>query len=201
MLIAGITGGMACGKSFVANELRKLGAYVIEADEVGHEVLAPSGEASAQVIAEFGTGVAAEAGGVDRARLAAVVFGNPAALARLNAIVHPAVRDRARREAAEIATRDPEAVIVYVAAILIESGGLADLSRLIVVKCSPEQQLARALERPGATPESVKARLEHQLPMAEKLARADSVIDTSGTKEETLRQTKIVFEELRKLAR
>ena len=192
MLIAGLTGGMACGKSFVAEALRELGAYVIEADELGHQVIAPDGEAAAQVTAQFGS--------TDRAKLAAMVFGKPDQLAKLNAIVHPAVRAGALRLIEEIASRNPHAVVVYVAAILIESGGLDGLSKLIVVTCAREQQFARALERPGATEASVTARLAHQLPMAEKIARADYVIDTSGTKEETLRQTKLVFEELRKLA-
>jgi len=96
--------------------------------------------------------------------------------------------------------REPHAVVVYVAAILIESGGLEGASKTIVVTCAREQQIARALERPGATEASVMARLEHQMPVAEKVARADYVIDTSGTKEDTLRQTKMVFEGLRKMA-
>ncbi len=192
MLIVGLTGGMACGKSFVADALRDLGAHIIEADELGHQVLAPGGGAHKQVLAAFGT--------ADRGNLAALVFGKPAELARLNAIVHPAVRECARQRALGIAAIDPHAVIVYVAAILLESGGLEGMSKLVVVHCKPEQQLARALERPGATEASVRARLQHQMPLSEKIARADYLIDTGGTKEETLRQTKIVYEELRKLA-
>jgi dephospho-CoA kinase len=192
MLIAGLTGGMACGKSFVAEALRDLGAHVIEADELGHQVIGPGGEARAAVLEAFGE--------TDRAKLAAAVFGNPAELAKLNAIVHPAVRARARRMADEIGAAEPHAVVVYVAAILIESGGMDGVTRTVVVTCTREQQLARALSRPGATEEAVLARLEHQMPVAEKVARADYVIDTNGTKEETLRQTKMVFEELRKLA-
>lgn len=191
---------MACGKSFVAQALRQLGAHVIEADEIGHQVLRPSAETSALVLAEFGPGIAAATGEIDRARLAAAVFGNPAALAKLNSIVHPAVRHEARRQIAEIAASNPHAVIVYVAAILIESGGMEDIGKLIVVSCSREQQIERALLRPGATREAVLARLEHQMPMEDKIARANYVIDSSGTTDETLRQTKIVFEDLRKLA-
>jgi dephospho-CoA kinase len=192
MLIAGLTGGMACGKTFVADALRDLGACVIEADQLGHEVIGPDGEARAAVLAEFGE--------TDRTKLAAMVFGRPERLARLNAIVHPAVRARARRFIEQTAARDPHAVIVYVAAILLESGGLEGTGKLIVVTCPREQQIARAMERPGATEAAVLARLEHQMPMEEKIARADYVIDTGGTKESTLRQTKMVFEQLRKLA-
>lgn len=192
MLIAGLTGGMACGKSFVAAELRRLGAHIIEADELGHQIIAPGGEAHSAVRAAFGT--------AERAELAALVFGKPEQLARLNAIVHPAVRERAAKMVAETVAAHPAAVIVYVAAILLESGGMAGMRKTIVVTCREEQQLERALERPGATRETVMARLAHQMPLAEKVARADYVIDTSGTKEDTLRQTKLVFDELRRLA-
>ncbi len=200
MLIAGLTGGLGCGKSFVGHALEELGAHVIEADDAGHQVLLPTGEAYQPVLKEFGEVILTASGEIDRSRLAAAVFGKPQQLAKLNAIVHPAVRERARRSIEKIAASEPKAVIVYVAAILLESGGLPGMQKLIVVNCTPEQQFERALERPGATPDSVRARLAHQLPIAEKLARADYVIDTSGTKEETLRQTKIVLEELKTLA-
>jgi dephospho-CoA kinase len=192
MLIAGLTGGMACGKSFVAAELRRLGAHTIEADELGHQVLAPGGEACDAVRKAFGT--------ADRAELAALVFGKPEELARLNALVHPAVRERAAKMVAEALESDPSAVIVYIAAILFESGGMAGMKKTIVVTCGEDQQLERALERPDATREKVMARLAHQMPLAEKLAKADYVVDTSGTKDDTLRQTKLVFDELRRLA-
>jgi len=183
---------MACGKSFVAAGLGRLGAHTIEADELGHQVLAPGGEAHDAVLRTFGT--------ADRAELAALVFGKPEVLARLNAIVHPAVRERAAKMVAEIVASEPTAVIIYVAAILFESGGMAGMKKTIVVTCREDQQLERALERPGATREKVMARLAHQMPLAEKLAKADYVVDTSGTKEDTLRQTKLVFDELRRLA-
>ncbi|HVW11568.1 MAG TPA: dephospho-CoA kinase [Bryobacteraceae bacterium] len=192
MLIAGLTGGMACGKSFVASELRRLGAHTIEADELGHEVIGPGGEAHDAVLQAFGT--------TDRAELASLVFGKPGELARLNAIVHPAVRERAAKMVAGFVAADPAGIVVYVAAILFESGGMPGMKKTIVVTCSPEQQLERALERPGATREKVMARLAHQMPMAEKLAKADYIVDTNGTKEDTLRQTKLIFEELRRLA-
>ena len=183
---------MACGKSFVAAELGRLGAHTIEADELGHQVLAPGGEAHDAVRSAFGT--------ADRAELAALVFGKPDELARLNAIVHPAVRERCAKMVAEILAADPAAVVIYVAAILFESGGMPGMQKTIVVTCQEDQQMERALERPGATREKVRARLAHQMPLAEKLAKADYVVDTSGTKEDTLRQTKLVFDELRRLA-
>jgi dephospho-CoA kinase len=192
MLIAGLTGGLACGKSFVAAELARLGGHVVEADALGHAVLQPGGEAYDAVVREFGT--------ADRSQLAARVFGDPDAMARLNAIVHPAVRGLARREFERIGGDDPHAIAIYVAAILVETGGYREVDKLIVVSCSREQQIARALQRPNATEADVLARLDRQLPLQKKLEFADYIIDTSGTKEETLNQTKIVFEDLKCLA-
>jgi dephospho-CoA kinase len=200
MLIAGLTGGLACGKSFVAECLGKLGCHIIEADDVGHEVLNPGGEAHDGAIAAFGDSIVNGDGFIDRARLAERVFGNPAELERLNAIVHPAVRQRARRQFHEIAAADPHGVVAYVVAILIESGAYKEVDKIIVVRCAREQQIERAMKRPGAAEAGVLARLERQMPMEQKLAFADYVIDTSGTKEDTLRQTEVVYEALRKLA-
>ncbi len=200
MLRVGLTGGMACGKSFVAGALRDLGCDVIEADETGREVMQPGGEAYAPVVAAFGSGILDEQGAIDRPKLAALVFGNPEQLERLNAIVHPAVRKRALRQLAEIGDRDPHAIAVYVAAILIESGAWREMDKMIVVSCERAQQIERAMQRPGAVETGVLARLESQMPLEKKLTFADYVVDTSGTKEDTLRQTAMVYEDLRRLA-
>jgi len=191
---------MACGKSFVADALREYGCHVIEADEVGHQVLQPDGEAYGQVLEAFGTGVLDENGAIDRSRLAGMVFGDPVQLERLNSIVHPAVRKRALKVFEETRQRDPGGVVVYVAAILIESGAWQEMDKIIVVTCDRAQQMARAMHRPGAVETAVLARLENQMPLEKKQTFADYVIDTSGTKEDTLRQTALVYEELRRLA-
>jgi dephospho-CoA kinase len=199
VLIAGLTGGLACGKSFVATAFQVLGCHVVEADTLGHEVLLPEGEAYTRVIAEFGQQILTSQGTIDRPRLAALVFADPAALEKLNAVVHPAVQQRAAREFREIGERDPHAIVVYVAAILIETGGYRQCDKLIVLSCTREQQIERAMHRPDATMPDVLARLERQWPIEKKLPFADYLIDTSGTKEDTLRQTKIVYEDLRTL--
>jgi dephospho-CoA kinase len=196
VLIAGLTGGLACGKSFVAEELQRLGCYVIEADELGHEVLMPGGEAYAPAVREFGAEILNADGSIDRARLAQAVFGNPAALGKLNAVVHPAVRERARRRFEEIGEQDPDAIVIYVAAILVETGAWREFDKLIVVDCSREAQVERATKRTHATPADVEARLGRQFPGEKKREHADYIIDTNGAREETLRQTKMVFEEL-----
>ena len=200
MLRVGLTGGMACGKSFVATALRDLGCDVIEADETGREVMQPGGEAYAPVAAAFGSGILDEHGAIDRPKLAALVFGNAQQLERLNAIVHPAVRKRALERLAEIGERDPHAIAVYVAAILIEAGAWREMDKIIVVSCTRAQQIERAMQRPGAAESGVLARLESQMPLEKKLTFADYIIDTSGTKEDALRQTAKVYEDLRRLA-
>jgi len=189
VLLAGLTGGLASGKSFIASQMRAWGRVVVEADELGHAALAPGGEAHDEVLKQFGT--------VDRPALASLVFSDPDALARLNAIVHPAVR---RLLKAEINRQDPHTFVVYEAAILIESGGYRDCDKLILAACPREQQIARALARPGATEAGVLARLARQMPLESKLKYADYIIDTSGTKEDTIGQTKMVVEDLRRLA-
>jgi dephospho-CoA kinase len=200
MLIAGLTGGLGCGKSFVARELERLGCYVIEADDLGHEVLLPGGDAYKGAIAEFGSGILDGGGLIDRAKLAAVVFDNPDALAKLNALVHPAVRRLSRERFGQIGARDPEAIGIFVAAILVETESWREFRKLIVVDCSREAQIARGLARQQITREDLEARLARQLPAEKKRAVADYVIDANGTEEQTLRQTRMVFNELRRLA-
>ena len=198
-MIVGLTGGLGCGKTFVATALKELGAHIVEADDIGRAVLAPGGEAAAAVIAEFSSAIAPH-GTIERPLLAAIVFRDPAALARLNAIVHPAVRRHALREFAAIQASEPQAIIIYIAAILFESGAVGETSKVIVVTCTPPQQIERALARPGATLADIEDRIARQMPLHEKRALADYVIDAGITKEETLRQTKMVYEELKKLA-
>jgi dephospho-CoA kinase len=204
VLIAGLTGGLASGKSFVAAELSRLGCHVVEADSLGHEVMLTDGAAYPAVVREFGEGILNPEREIDRARLAAIVFADPAALERLNSIVHPAVRALAARRFREIEQSDPRGIAIYVAAILVETGAYKEFAKLILAACTPERQIERALERAlensGATRAGVLERLARQLPLEEKRKVADYVIDTNGTTEETLRQTKMVFEDLRKFA-
>ncbi len=197
MLIAGLTGGLACGKTFVAAEFRRLGCHIVEADELGHEVLWPGGKAYVPAIEQFGCGILNADATIDRARLAQVVFSDPASLAKLNAIVHPAVKERSQEIFREIVREDPHAVVIYVAAILVETGAWRDYDKLIVLECSRETQIERALQRPNATEADVEARLGRQLPPETKRQYAHYIIDTDGAKEETLRQTRMVFEDLR----
>jgi dephospho-CoA kinase len=204
MLKAGLTGGIACGKSLVGEALAGYGCFVIQADQIGHEVLAPNGEAYADVVREFGGEILAADGSgdsreIDRRRLAALVFADAAKLARLNAIVHPAVIRREEALAAEFFARQPHGIAVVEAAILIETGSYRRFDTLILVFCAQQQQIERAMRREGAVEADIRARIARQMPLEEKRKYARFVIDTSGTKEDTLRQTRTVYEELRRM--
>jgi dephospho-CoA kinase len=199
MLRVGLTGGLACGKTFVGEALAGYGCLLIQADELGHAVLEPGGEAYNAVVREFGREILTSDGHIDRRLLAARVFGNPERLERLNALVHPPVVRREEEQIAEFAAREPHGIAVVEAAILIETGSYKRFDKLILVTCAEEQQLERALRREGAVAEDVGARLSRQMPLAEKRKFADFVIDTSGEKPETLRQTRAVYEALRSI--
>ena len=195
----GLTGGLACGKSFVGELLADLGCRVLQADRLGHEVLLPGKEAYGPVVREFGPGVLGENGEIDRRVLAAQVFGKPERLALLNSFVHPPVMRREEEWLAQAAREDPHGIAVVEAAILIETGSYKRFDKVIVVTCEEEQQIQRSMKRDGVGRAEVLARLSRQMPLAEKLKFADFTIDTSGTKEETGRQTRAVYESLRRI--
>jgi dephospho-CoA kinase len=200
MLKVGLTGGLASGKSFVGRALENLGCLLIRADHLGHQVLEPGAEAYDAVITEFGPAILDPDRRINRRRLAAEVFGSPERLAKLNALVHPPVRARARKLLEEFARREPNGVAVSEAAILIETGSYRDYDKLIVAVCGEQQQVERAIERDHLTREEVQARLENQMPLREKVKYADYVIDTSGDKPSTLAETRAVYESLRRLS-
>ena len=199
MLKVGLTGGLACGKSFVGEVLRGYGCLLIQADELGHAVLDPGGEAYDGVVREFGSGVLGADGRIDRRVLAARVFSAPDRLAALNRLVHPPVFRREDGLIAEFAAREPHGIAVVEAAILIETGSYRRYDRIVLVACREDQQVERALRREGASESDVNARLGRQMPLEEKRKYAHFVIDTSGEKEETVRQTSAVFQELRRI--
>lgn len=197
MITVALTGGLASGKSFVAATMQRLGCHVIEADRLGHEVL--GAEAYQAVIAEFGSGILEEqAEVIDRRKLAAEVFGDPERLAKLAGIVHPHVRARIKCMLAEIERDDPRGIAVVEAAIHIETGGYRDYTRTVLVWCRPEQQIERATAR-GLSEQEARARVQNQMPVEEKRKLAHFVIDTSGTKEATVRQTEEVVNQLRSI--
>jgi dephospho-CoA kinase len=199
MLRVGLTGGLATGKSFVGRALESLGCYLIRSDDLGHKVLAPAAEAYDEVVREFGPGILARDGTIDRRRLSALVFHDPGQLEKLSAMVHPPVRERTRKLLEEYASNHPDGIAVVEAAILIETGSYRDYARLILAVCGQEQQIQRAMARDGLTREEVLDRLRRQMPLDQKIQYADYVVDTSGAKENTLEQTRVVYESLLRL--
>jgi dephospho-CoA kinase len=199
MLKVGLTGGIASGKSFVGRAFEELGCLLIGADDLGHHVLEADGEAFAAVAAEFGPEVVAAGGGIDRAALASIVFRDAERLNRLNQLVHPSVIARERKLLAEFAAREPKGIAMLEAAILIELGTTDRFDKIVLVTCTPEQQIERAMRREGASERDVRARIESQMQFEEKRKFADFIIDTSAEKEDTIRQTRAVWEQLRRI--
>jgi dephospho-CoA kinase len=191
---------LASGKSFVGHAFADLGCHLIEADELGHQVLLPGGEAYDAVVHEFGNEILDAEGRIDRSKLSALVWDAPERLEKLSSLVHPPVIAREERMIAEIAKSDPDAIVLVAAAILVETGRYKRFDRLIVVVCNRDQQIERAIQRGPYTREQVLARLGRQLPLEEKIRVADYVIDTSGTKENTLEQVRAVYGSLRSLS-
>lgn len=181
-LVIGVTGTIGCGKSHVVATLVNLGADGIDADKVAHEVMAPGGPAYDQIVAAFGRDILAADGTVDRAQLGARVFRDPAALAQLEAAVHPAVYETTRRR-----VENSAAPAVAIEAIkLLEAGlsvGLCD--EVWVVVCSDAEQLARLARSRGMTAEEVRRRRANQMSPEQMAERADRIIHTDGTLRET----------------
>jgi dephospho-CoA kinase len=200
VLKVGLTGGLASGKTFVGQALEELGCRVLQADEIGRQVMEPGGEAFAEILKEFGPEILAPDGSIDRKRLAGIVFEDPERLAALNRLVHPWVIRRENDWLERLAEEDPRAIAVVEAAVMIEAGTHKRFDRLIVAACSQEQQIERAVQRGGMTREEALARIRRQIPLEEKIKLADFVIDTGGTREQTLQQVREVYEALRRIS-
>ena len=202
MLRAGLTGGIASGKTTVAAMLRELGCHVIEADKIAHRLIESGGAAYNEVVREFGPGVLTSDGRVDRAKLGAIVFADASRLTRLNAIVHPPVLDAQDRELDAIERAEPHAIAVVEAALLIEAGYAPKLDCLVVTWCTPEQQLARLTQKGAGrelTVEQARQRIASQMPVEEKRRMADEEIDCSGSLEHTREQVVALVAKFKKM--
>jgi dephospho-CoA kinase len=201
MAYFGLTGGIASGKSTAARVFAELGAKIIDADRLGHEVIGRRGEAYEELLREFGAAIldASPQGNIDRERLGRIVFRDPEKLRRLNAIVHPAIIARTEQLAAEHHARDPQAVILVDAALIFEAGIGGRFHKVIVVWCRPELQLERLMAKAGITRKEAERRIAAQMPVEEKRRRADFLIDSSGSLESTHGQVESVYGKLRQL--
>ena len=190
-----LTGGIATGKSHVRAQFEALGVPTIDADTLAHEAVAPGTPGLAAVVARFGREVLAADGTLDRRKLASIVFMDAAARLDLEAIIHPAVR-RATDEWFD--QLDPARYAFALADIplLYEVGRDKDFDAVIVAAVDPETQVRRVIDRDGATEDEARRRLAAQLPIDEKVKRADYVIRTDGTFDETNAQVRALFEQL-----
>jgi dephospho-CoA kinase len=185
-VIIGLTGNIGTGKSTVAAMLADLGAEVIDADRVAHAVMRRGNQVHGEIVEIFGPGILSPDGQIARERLGPIVFGDPAALAKLEAIVHPAVIDVIDRRIAQ-----PSADVLVIEAIKLLESSLADRCDSIWVTTSrPDQQIRRIVGSRNLSPESARQRVEAQPPQAEKVARADVVIDNDGSLSATREQVK-----------
>ena len=197
----GLTGGIASGKSTVAAMFRELGARIIDADKVGHELLLPSSPAYPELVAAFGNEILNSAGEIDRRRLGPLVFSDPAKLQQLNRITHRRIIDRIEQVALEYNAQDPQTVVIVDAALIYETGIGGRFVKIIVAWCRPEQQIERLMAKTGVSREEAERRIASQMPAEEKRRCADFVIDCTGSLEETCRQVESLFPKLQQLAR
>jgi dephospho-CoA kinase len=183
VLTIGLTGGIGSGKTTVAALLAGLGAQVVDADKVGHDVYRPGTEGFRRVVGAFGPGVVAADGTIDRPALGAIVFADPAALARLNAILHPLIAAELAARVGTLRAAAPERPLVVEAALLIEAGWRPLVDRLWVVSVAPETAIARVAASRGLPRAEVERRLAAQMPDAERRRLADLVIENDGSYE------------------
>jgi len=195
MRVIGLTGGIASGKTTVSSILKDLGAVVIDADEVARRVVEPGQPAWQDILATFGPGVLNDDRTLNRPALAARVFGDPELLQKLNRITHPRVREYIEQKLAYLREQRPDAVVVLDVPLLYESGMDKMADEVWVVWVDEEVELARLMERDGLAREDALKRLRAQMPLREKARRADRVIDNTGTRQETARQTTRFFNE------
>ena len=194
MKICGLTGGVGMGKSTAADFLRARGAQVVDTDELARRLVEPGQPALAEIQTEFGGGIISSAGGLERAELARIVFADAAARKKLEAILHPRIRER---WLAQIETwrRENCALAVVVIPLLFETQAESHFDKIICVACSAANQQKRLLER-GWTPEQIQQRIAAQMPVDQKIARADFVVWTDGDLDSHAEQISRIFQKL-----
>lgn len=194
MRVIGLTGGIGSGKSTVSRLLAELGATVLDADKVAHQLYEPGKEAWEALVAEFGQGILTPTGAIDRAKLGGMVFSEPEALKRLNRIMHPRIFHRLRDILREY-LQQGLGVVVVEAAVLLEAGWTPLVDEVWVTVASEETVVAR-LQQKGLSPEQARARLRSQLPVEDKLKAAQVVIPNDGDLEELRRRVEALWQSL-----
>jgi len=192
-LLVGLTGGIATGKSTVSALLRQLGCEIIDADLLAREVVEPGQPAWTTIVAEFGQDVLTGDGTLDRKKLGAIVFADPERRRRLEAITHPAIRERFQARLDELAEKGFTGIVIFDAAVMIESGNYKNMDRLVVVVTDEPTQMSRLQGRDGTDDAEGRRKIASQMPLSEKAKLADYVIDNSGDRHATAEQVRRVF--------
>ena len=196
MFVVGLTGGIASGKSVVSNMLRDLGAGIIDADEISREVMIPHTKCWEEVIASYGSELLLEDLTIDRKKLAISVFKDSKKIKKLNRIVHPYIMQRIEEMIDEIRDKDPQALVIVDAALLVETGVYKHYDKLIVVYVSKETQLKRLIIRDAMSQEEAESRIDLQSPLTEKLKVADYIIENEGSLSKTREEVEKVYKAL-----
>lgn len=196
MLKVALTGGIATGKTYVLGRFRELGVPTLDTDALAREAVRPGSPGSSAVRARFGSAVFTPAGDLDRAKLASIVFADPAARADLEAIVHPEVYRSIQRWFDQLQASTPSALGIADVPLLYETGHESDFDRVIVVACDPRTELDRVVARNGLSEQEARQRIAAQWPIERKAGRADFVVRTDATMEETDRQVREVYDRL-----
>jgi len=196
----GLTGGIASGKTTVAGMFAELGAKIVDADRLAHELMRAPHPAYHEIVHQFGFEILDSQGEIDRKRLGAIVFRDPEKLRALNAIVHPRVIERIDRLAEAFHLQNPRAVVLVDAALIYEANLAGHFAKILVAWCRPEQQLERLMAKTGLSREDAERRSAAQMPAEEKRRRADYAIDCSGELELTRRQVADLYSQLQQLA-
>jgi len=193
MLLVGLTGGIASGKSLVGRVFRDMGAHLIDADRIVHCLLGRNEQAWKEVLDHFGQDILLPNQEIDRRKLGEIVFNDEEQRAWLNRCLHPKVFEAFLVSVRNLRNRPPDTIIVLDAALLIETGYNNRMDRTVVVYANLEQQLERLTQRDSFSKEQSLARIRSQMPLNEKRGHADYVIDNTGTREQTERQARDIF--------
>jgi dephospho-CoA kinase len=196
MLVVGITGGIGVGKGVATQFFRSRGAAVVDADEVAHGLMRPGSPVVGEVADAFGQHVLREDGGLDRGALSQAVFGDPQAVARLNALTHPHIKAEIRRRLNALRREGVARVVCLVAPLLVEAGCEELVDRLVVMVADEEERIRRVVARDGLSEAEVRQRMAAQLPPDVVAQRADWAVDTTGGREVAYRQLEAIWAEL-----
>jgi dephospho-CoA kinase len=200
MLLVGLTGGIASGKSLVAHVFSDLGAHIIDADLIVHDLLEPNQQTWCDIIHYFGRDILLSDQRIDRRKLGEIVFKNADKRAWLNSCLHPRVFEAFSTHVKHVRELQPDAIIVFDAALLIETGYYRKMDRTVVVYTEQEQQVERLSCRNGFSQEQAFDRIQSQMPLAEKLKYADYVVRNTGTKKRAENRAAAVFKKLKQQA-